>query len=77
MDKKRREKLREVFTILGTCENIVNMVLDKEMDCISNYPENLQSTDRFEKMEDAVDNMEEALDKLSDAKDYILAAANA
>lgn len=77
MDKKRREKLREVFTILGTCETIVSQVLDKEMDCISNYPENLQGTDRFESMENAVDNMEDALDKLSDAKDYILSAANA
>jgi len=39
-------------------------------------PENLQTSERYEAMEDAVDNLEDALSSLREAKDYLDRAAN-
>lgn len=41
---------------------------------MDNYPENLQSTERFERMETAVDSLNDALEKIDDAKGYIESA---
>ena len=49
-------------------------VCDKEQDAMDNCPENLQSTDRFEAMENAVENLNDAVEKLEDAKSNIEAA---
>ena len=38
---------------------------------MDNYPENLQGTDRFEQMEDAVDNLNDALEKIDEVKGHI------
>lgn len=41
---------------------------------MDNCPENLQSTDHFEAMENAVENLNDAVEKLEDAKSNIEAA---
>jgi len=41
---------------------------------MDNCPENLQGTDRFEAMENAVENLNDAVEKLEDAKSNIEAA---
>lgn len=41
---------------------------------LDNCPENLQGSERFERMEDAVDNLNDALEKLEEAKEHIEAA---
>lgn len=74
MDAKRRERLRDALKMLNSVSAIVDAVCDKEQDCVDNYPENLQGTDKFESMEDAVDSLNDALEKLDDAKGYIEAA---
>lgn len=74
MDTKRRERLRDALKMLANVAVIVGTVCDKEEDCMDNYPENLQSTERFERMEAAVDNLNDALEKIEDAKGYIEAA---
>ena len=51
--------------------SIVQAACDKESDCVDNYPENLQSTGQFERMEDAADNLNEALEKLDEAKERL------
>lgn len=71
MDERRRGQLREVLTMLTGASSIVERVCDREQDCIDNYPENLQGTERFERMEDALDRLNEALEKIDDAKDHI------
>lgn len=71
MDKKRREKLRKAMGMLTEALNITQDVCDQEQGCVDNYPENLQNTDTFEKMEDAVDNLNNAIDEIVDAKNYI------
>lgn len=71
MNKKRRESLGEAIVLLSRASTIVESVCDKEEECIDNYPENLQGTDKFEAMEDAVDSLNEAVEKIGEAKEYI------
>ena len=74
VDIKRRKRLRDALKMLGNAAAIVEAVCDKEQDCVDNYPENLQSTDRFEQMESAVDNLNDALEKIDDVKEHIESA---
>ncbi len=74
MNAKRREKLRETLNLIGRTIAIVENVSDQETDAMDNCPENLQYTDRYEAMEDAVENLGEATDKLEAAKNYIESA---
>ncbi len=74
MDDKRRGRLRDALRMLTNAATIVETVCDKEQDCVDNYPENLQSTERFEHMEAAVDSLNDALEKIDDAKGHIQSA---
>lgn len=53
MNEKRRGQLRNALTMMTNAASIIDAVCDKEQDCLDNFPENLQSTERFERMEDA------------------------
>lgn len=68
MDDKRRGRLKDALKMIASVATIVDSVCDKEQDCLDNYPENLQGTERYERMEDAVDNLNDALEKIDDAK---------
>lgn len=74
MDNKRRERLREVLSLLDSAADTVNAVCDKEQDCVDNYPENLQGTELFEKMENAVDSLSDAIESIFEAKESIESA---
>lgn len=74
MNETRRRRLREAIRYLNNAASIVDGVCDLEQDCVDNTPENLQSSERFERMEDAVDNLSDALEKLEEAKDHIQSA---
>lgn len=71
MDNKKRGRLRDAIKLLDGASAIVSEVCDKEEDCLDNYPENLQGTERFEHMENAVDNLNEALESIDEAKTQI------
>ena len=71
MNEKRRKSLREALSLLGRAASIVDQVYDQEVDAVENYPENLQGTETYESMEDAVDNLDEAAEKIEEAKEYI------
>ena len=82
MNKKRRNELKRAINYIETALKIVNTVHDMEEDAMYNYPENLQGTETYEKMENAVDNMDEAagliddgIDSLRDAIDLLEEAA--
>ncbi len=74
MNTKRRGRLKDALNLLSSASDILTSVCDKEQDCLDNYPENLQGTDRYERMESAVDNLNDALEKLEDIKDCIASA---
>lgn len=74
MNEKRRGRLRDALKMLSSAASIVETVCDNEQDCMDNYPENLQGTEKFERMEDAVDSLSDALEKIDDAKGHIQSA---
>lgn len=74
MDRKKREKLYDAVRMLTNAASVVEQVCDKEQDCVDNYPENLQSTERFESMESAVDSLNDAMEKIGEAKEHIRSA---
>lgn len=67
MNNKRRQKLQGAISFLNNASRIIDSVRDEEDDSMSNMPENLQETERFEKMENAVDALGDALDDISSA----------
>ena len=74
MNEAKRKTLRDAIQLLGRVIAIVESVCDKEQDAVDNYPENLQDTDRYEAMENAVENLNDAAEKLEEARGYIEAA---
>lgn len=74
MDKKRRQRLREAAQSLSDVIAAVEQVLDKEQDCMDNYPENLAGSEQYERIEEGVDLLGEAIEKLEEAKTNILNA---
>ena len=54
MNNKRRAILKKSIDTLEIASNYINTVLDEEQDSLDNMPENLESSDRYVKMEDAI-----------------------
>lgn len=68
MNKRRRALLESANNLLGQVEAIVQRVADQESDSMDNMPEGLQSSDQYEKMEQALENLESALEYIGDAR---------
>ena len=68
MNKRRRALLESANNLLGQAEAIVQRVADQESDSMDNVPEGLQSSDQYEKMEQALENLESALEYIGDAR---------
>ena len=75
MNNKRRAVIDRAIAHLQAAQELVSDVLDEEQEALDNIPENLEGTDRYEKIENAVDSLEEtsesidsALSALDDAK---------
>lgn len=75
MNKERRNLLSKAQSALNTAESYVTQALDDEQDCLGNMPENLEGSERYEKMESAIEQMEEALDHISSATEALESAA--
>ena len=75
MNKTKRDRLKTVRNLLNQASNIVSEVLDDEQDCLDNMPENLQYSDRYERMEAAISNLEDGLNSIEPAEKYIADAA--
>ena len=75
MNRARRELLRSARMALTEAESCVTQALDEEQDCLGNMPENLESSERYEKMEAAVEQMEEALEHINAALESVEAAS--
>lgn len=71
MNDKKRQKLSKAMSLLREAADYVNDVKDDEDDALSNMPENLQYSDRYEKMEKAVDALESAGESIESAIDNI------
>ncbi len=71
MNEKKRNKLRSAVTMLSNAMTVVDNVHDDESDCVESCPENLQNSERYESMVNAVDVLEEAMGSIDEAIDQL------
>lgn len=71
MNKPKRQKIKEAIKFLELAKEIVEFVAEDEEECLNNFPENLQSSERYYAIEenqgvlsDAVDDIESILDDI-------------
>lgn len=76
MNKSRRERLNAALVKLQQVAQSIDRIKDEEQDCMDNMPENLQSSDRYRAMENAVDHLEDAIESIQEAAGCIDAAIN-
>lgn len=67
--------MKRAVALLDRASDIVSTALDDERDCLDNMPENLQDSDRCEKMELAVEKLEEAIEQIDNAMECVEEAA--
>lgn len=60
MNDRRRDKLHKAIELIERAGNIIETVQDEEEECMSNIPESLQSSNRYERMEDICEALEKA-----------------
>ena len=70
MNKVRRKELQELYDIISEAKDRLEMLHDEE-EYKDNIPENLQSSERYERAEAAVDALDSAVSSLKEALDYI------
>lgn len=71
MNDRRRKSLKQALSMLESASQIINMVAEEEQDCLDNMPENLQGSERYEKMEDVVSLLESATEDIDTASERI------
>lgn len=71
MNKGRRSSLKEATRLLDCAIDLISDARNEEQESLDNLPENLQNSDRYESMENAIDNLEDALEKIDEAKGSI------
>ena len=74
LNNKRREKLKQANQYLERAYEIVSNVLDDEEMSLYNIPENLQGSEKYDKIETAVDNLESVIESVESAQEYISTA---
>lgn len=75
MNKARRKSIRQAMSYLDMAFNLVESARDEEKDCLDNMPENLEYSERYEKMENAVDKLDDAVSSIEEARDALEEAA--
>ena len=71
MNNKRRDLLRLAISSLEQASEYISRALDQEQDCLDNMPENLQYSERYEKMEDVISHLEESIENIDEAKNSV------
>lgn len=72
MNRQRRDKLKNAAKLIGEASMIIDSVCSEEEDSMDNYPENLQGTETYERMEGSVDIMNDLMDDLDHAVEKIM-----
>lgn len=71
LNQARRGEIAKVIDRLEDIKQDVSYILGDEQDCLDNMPENLEGSERFASMEQAVDNLEDAVSGIEDAIDSL------
>ena len=75
MNNRRRKEIKKAVLSLETALNIVSDVAGEEMDCLDNIPENLEGSDMYEKINNAVSLLEDAEEKIDEAIENLIEAS--
>lgn len=67
MNRKKRDRLSIAINLLDSASDIVSGVYDDESDALENLPENLEGSDRYQKIEDCVLYLEDAVSMIDEA----------
>lgn len=74
MNKDRRKRIADLREQIDCTKNELEEVMDEEQECRDNLPDNLQDSEKAEKMDDvigaieyAIGNLDEAIDNLEEA----------
>lgn len=71
MNEKKRSKLRTAIKYADMIIEIADQVAEQENDAMDNMPENLQYSERYERMENAVNCLESVSDAMGQVKDLL------
>lgn len=71
MNKKRRKLLGDANELIKQAVGIVEKVVDEEQEVVDNVPANLQESERYSDMEDALGTLEDLCDDLNDITERI------
>ena len=71
MNNSRRKILKRALSMLESASQIISQATEQEQDSLDNLPESLQSSERYEKMEDAVSLLESAIEDIDSASDKL------
>lgn len=69
MNNRRRTKIREAVLLINNSVNILSQIKDEEQDCLDNFPENLQNSERYTGMEDSINILEDSISDLEQRAD--------
>jgi len=75
MNRERRKQIYNISSQLSAIVDMVDSLLSDEEDALGNMPENLEGSDRYTMMEEAVENLEDAKSSLEEAIEYLDNAA--
>lgn len=67
MNNKRRVRLQEAVSYIEDSLKILYQVKDEEQDGLDNFPENLQNSEQYNSMEEAIDTIEDSIGDLEQA----------
>lgn len=67
MNKNRRKRLAEAKELLEQAFSIIEEVKDEEQEAYDNIPENLQSSERSEDIEEYIDKLEDMCTNFEEA----------
>lgn len=71
MNDQRRKRVKEAIVYLEKAKDIADLVYEDESDAVDNMPENLQFSDRFNDMEDAMYAIGDAIERIDDATELL------
>lgn len=68
--------MKRASALLGTASGLVSTALEQEEDALDNMPENLQGSERYEKIEAAADLLNDASECIDSAIEKINEASS-
>lgn len=76
MNKDVRKEIQDLIEQLDAIKTRVEELRDDEDDKYSNLPDSLQSSEKGEKMQEAIDNLDSASGSIEEAMDFLQEAMN-